>query len=156
MTWLKEDYNAGGSLLFFMEEEMKTIEISINLDPINDRIIFHDNDGTEHCKGGLVIATNGDYKVVSVKEVKGILDSLADDMEGSHLGNSPYIAIMNAKSIFNVESGNCFVGSALIMKRKNICLEPLEEDDFEEAKKEFISRLTTLVCGDQEFSALEI
>lgn len=48
------------------------------------------------------------------------------------------------------------LGSVIIMKFDGRALSMLVGDEFEKAAAEFKSRLITLVCDGQEFSALEL
>ena len=72
------------------------------------------------------------------------------------MGDSDYIAMMNGDKIINTGTGKCFIGSVIIMKFDGRALSMLVGDEFEKAAAEFKSRLITLVCDGQEFSALEL
>ena len=56
----------------------------------------------------------------------------------------------------NVGTGKGFIGSAVIMKYDGKGLGFLSGDEFDEAAKEFESRLITIVGDGQEFSAYEL
>ena len=60
------------------------------------------------------------------------------------------------KEIIKFGTGECFIGSALIMKYDGKGLGFLSGDEFDEASKEFESRLITIVADGQEFSAYEL
>ena len=84
------------------------------------------------------------------------MDKLNDIGHGEYMGDSDYIAMMKGEKIINIGTGKCFIGSVIIMKFDGRALSMLVGDEFEKAAAEFKSRLITLVCDGQEFSALEL
>ena len=69
---------------------------------------------------------------------------------------SDYLMMINGDKILNLGTGKCFIGSAVIMKYDGKGLGFLSGDEFDEAAKEFESRLITIVGDGQEFSAYEL
>lgn len=135
---------------------MDTMEINIALDPINDGAVMKETRLKRKDEGALIIATNGESRIVDAYEAQEILDQLNEIGHGEYMGNSDYIAMMNGDKIINFGTGKCFVGSAIVMKFDGRTLSMLVGDEFEKAAAEFRSRLITLVCEGQEFSAYEL
>ena len=135
---------------------MDTMEINIALDPINDGAVIKETRLKRKDEGALIIATNGESRIVDAYEAQEILDQLNEIGHGEYMGNSDYIAMMNGDKIINFGTGKCFVGSAIVMKFDGRTLSMLVGDEFEKAAAEFRSRLITLVCEGQEFSAYEL
>lgn len=135
---------------------MDTMEINIALDPINDGAVIKETRLKRKDEGALIIATNGESRIVDAYEAQEILDKLNEIGHGEYIGNSDYIAMMNGDKIINFGTGKCFVGSAIVMKFDGRTLSMLVGDEFEKAAAEFRSRLITLVCEGQEFSAYEL
>ncbi len=135
---------------------METIEVNIKLDPLTDGAVIKGAKLKRKDAGALVIATNGESKIVDIEEAQSIIDSLSDVGHGEYIGNTPYIAMFNGDKILHLGTGKCFIGSVIIMKFDGSGLAMLSGDDFEEAAKEFTSRLIRLVGNGQEFSAYEI
>lgn len=135
---------------------MDTLDINIALDPINDGAVIKETRLKRKDEGALIIATNGESRIVDAYEAQEILDKLNEIGHGEYMGNSDYIAMMNGDKIINFGTGKCFVGSAIVMKFDGRTLSMLVGDEFEKAAAEFRSRLITLVCEGQEFSAYEL
>lgn len=135
---------------------MDTLDINIALDPINDGAVIKETRLKRKDEGALIIATNGEFRIVDAYEAQEILDKLNEIGHGEYMGNSDYIAMMNGDKIINFGTGKCFVGSAIVMKFDGRTLSMLVGDEFEKAATEFRSRLITLVCEGQEFSAYEL
>ena len=135
---------------------MKTLNVTIKLDPVNDGAVFAENRFKKKAEGALIIGTNGDYRISDDHEAYSILDRLKEVEYEEYLGNSNYIALFNGDKIINFETGKCFIGSAIILKYEHEKLLLLEDEDFRKAAKEFTSRMITIVGDGQEFSALEL
>ena len=95
---------------------MDTMEINIALDPINDGAVMKETRLKRKDEGALIIATNGESRIVDAYEAQEILDKLNEIGHGEYMGNSDYIAMMNGDKIINFGTGKCFVGSAIVMK----------------------------------------
>lgn len=135
---------------------MDTINVTINLDPVNDgaeiiNAIFRRKD-----EGALIIATNGDKRIADASETQSILDRLSNVGHGEYMGNTPYLIMCNGNKILNFGEGKCLIGTAIIMKFDGKGLSMLSGDEFDEAAKEFESRLIRIVGDGQEFSAYEL
>lgn len=135
---------------------METLDIKIALDPVNDGAVLKETKFKRKDEGALIIATNGESRIVDAYEAQEILDKLNDIGHGEYMGDSDYIAMMNGDKIISIGTGKCFIGSVIIMKFDGRALSMLVGDEFEKAAAEFKSRLITLVCDGQEFSALEL
>ena len=137
---------------------MKSMEVNISLDPVNDGASFIKLNEKAKDIGGLILATNGESRKIGFIETIDLLGTLAKNPFGEIMGESPYIMIINADKILTFETGLYFIGSALIVKfgGEESGFEMLSDDDFEEAAKEFGSRLVTITANGQNFSAYEI
>ena len=135
---------------------MKNSNINISLDPIHDGMNFTIRSFEKMNEGALIIATNGESRIAGTMELALILAEIGGSCEIEILGNSDYIAILNRDAIINYGEGKCFVGSAVIIKKKGWSFKFLVGDDYDEAEREFMSRLITMVSDGEEFSALEI
>ena len=137
---------------------MKSVEVNIALDPVNDGASIINLNVEKKDLGSLIIGTNGDRKKASLAETVEILTKLQDIAYGEPMGNTPYIVIFNGERILHLESGTYFIGSAVIMKDEGMGggLDLLTGDEFDEAARVFAGRLVTLVANGQDFSAYEI
>ena len=135
---------------------MKTIEVHINLDPVNDGAVINPDRLVKKEEGALVIGTNGKTKIITEDEAVDILDELSGSVQGEVLGKTPYLVIINGDKIAKIGCRQYFIGSAVIVKNTKYGIGMLAGEDFEKAKKEFVSRLITLVGDGQEFSAYEL
>ena len=135
---------------------MKKIEVKIALDPVNDGAEIKEIKLMRKDEGALIIGTNGESRIADALEANSILDRLSSVGHGEYLGNSDYIAMFNGDKIIDFGTGKCFIGSAIILKYAHEKLSLLAGEDFQEAAKEFESRLITIVGDGQEFSALEL
>ncbi len=137
---------------------MKSMEVNIALDPVNDGAYIININVEKKDIGSLIIATNGERKIASLAETVEILSKLEKVAYGEFMGDSKYIMIINAEKIMFLETGMYFVGTAVIMKDegKGRGLDLLTGDEFDAAATEFASRLVTLAGNGQDFSAYEI
>lgn len=135
---------------------MENIEITITLDPLKDGAVIKEKKLKRKNEGALVIATNGESRIVSVDEAERIMDGLSKTGHGEFIGNTDYIAMFNGDKVLDIGTGKCFIGSVLIMKCDGRKLTMLVEEEFEEASKAFLNRLITIVGDGQEFSAFEL
>lgn len=137
---------------------MKSMEVNIALDPVNDGASIININVEKKDIGSLIIATNGERKVASLAETVEILSKLEKISYGEFMGDSKYIMIINAEKILTLETGMYFIGTAVIMKDegKGQGLELLSGDEFDAVATEFASRLVTLAGNGQDFSAYEI
>jgi hypothetical protein len=141
-----------------MEEQMKQIEINIQLDPVTDGPNFLPEKVTNESKKALVIGTNGEYRLIDEDEVYEIFDRMASAMvsESDFMGNTDFLAVFNAKKVLSTGGAKFVVGSVLIVKgaREGIAL--MDEEEIKQAKTEFQSRLVTLCGSGIQFSAYEL
>lgn len=135
---------------------MKSYEINISLDPINDGMNYVTDEISQRGEGSLIIATNGDSRIADLTETTMLAIELIPFCEFEKLGNSDYIAVLNRNKIINYGTGKCFVGTALVAKWIDGGFRNLVDDDYEKAEKAFRSHLIRMVCDGKEFPALEI
>ena len=135
---------------------MKTIEVTIKLDPVNDGAEINPTKIRKKEEGALVIATNGESRIISEDEAVDIMDALSENIQGEYMGRTHFLTVFNGKKVIKVGGREYFIGSALIVKNTKDGIGMLSGDDFEIAAKEFAGRLITLVGDGQEFSAYEL
>ena len=135
---------------------MKRVNVTIELDPVNDGAGFAESGFKKKEEGSLIIGTNGEKRIAGVIETQKILDSLTAVGHGEYMGKTDYLMMINGNKVLKIGTGECFIGSALIMKYDGKGLGFLSGDEFDEAAKEFESRLITIVGDGQEFSAYEL
>ena len=98
---------------------MKNIEISIQLDPVNDGVNSFPTDVRMKGRGALVIGTNGNYRFIAEDEAIEIMDKLSGCCETEYIGKTSYLVVYNSKKVIKTIEGKFFVGSALIVKGTN-------------------------------------
>ena len=137
---------------------MKSMEVNIALDPVNDGASAINLNVEKKDIGSLIIATNGERKKATLAETVEILSKLEKVSYGEFMGDSNFIMIVNSEKILTLETGMYFIGSAVIMKDegKGRGLELLSGDEFDAAATEFAGRLVTLSGNGQDYSAYEI
>ena len=137
---------------------MKTVEVNIALDPVNDGASIINIKLEKKDMGALIIGTNGERKRASIAETVEVLRKLDGICYGEFMGDSPYLMIINADKILKLDGSMYFIGSALIMKDegKGEGMQPLSGDEFDEAARAFAGKLVTLVGNGQDYSAYEI
>lgn len=135
---------------------MKAIEISILLNPVEDGASFIPDKVRRKDKGALVIGTNGEYRIAEEEEAYELLDRLAVNCASDYMGMTDYLVVFNAKKVLCVSGTKFVVGSVMIIKGTERGLEFLDEEEIEEAKAEFESRLAVLSGSGIQFSAYEI
>lgn len=135
---------------------METIEIRINLDPVKDGPVFKETKVKRKDAGALVIATNGEYKIVDAEAARKIMKDLSEAGESEYMGKTDYLIIYNGEKAFYIDGCKYFAGSALIMKYDGKRISLLTREEMEEAESVFASRLVILTGNGQDFSAYEI
>ncbi len=134
---------------------MNNLEITIKLDPMNDGIKSMPKEIVSHDRHAVVIATNGDYRVLNQDEFDEMFSRFCPASQSEPLGD--YIMMYNAKQVLKVNSSRFFVGSALVIAQKGMNFAPsLTDEDIEHIRNEFASRIVTLSTGNEEFSAFEL
>ena len=135
---------------------MKIVEIDIRLDPVKDGTSWMPEKMKRKGRGALIIGTNGKYRVAEEEEATEIMDRLSGVCSSDYMGKTSFLVIYNSKKVLTAGAGKFLVGSALIVKGTNKGIAFLDEEDVEEAKAEFESRLATLCGSGIQFSAYEI
>lgn len=135
---------------------MKNIDITIQLDPVNDGVSSIPANVKMKGRGALVIGTNGNYRFIDEDEAVEILDKLSGNCGTDYMGKNNYLVVYNSKKVIKAIEGRFIVGSVLIVKGTDKGIEFLEEDEINTVINEFASRMATLCSGDMQFSAYEI
>ena len=135
---------------------MKAIDINIQLDPVEDGASFIPDEVRRKDKGALIIGTNGEYRIAGEEEAYELLDRLAMNGVSDYMGKTDYIVVFNAKKVLCVSGTKFVVGSVMIVKGTDKGLKFLDDEEIEEAKAEFESRLVVLCGSGIQFSAYEI
>lgn len=135
---------------------MKNIDITIQLDPVNDGVSSIPANVKMKGRGAIVIGTNGNYRFIDEDEAVEILDRLSGSCGTDYMGKNNYLVVYNSKKVIKAIEGRFIVGSVLIVKGTDKGIEFLEEDEINTVINEFASRMATLCSGDMQFSAYEI
>ena len=135
---------------------MKTIEISIRLDPVEDEIRRMPKEENTEGKQALVIGTNGKYRVIGEDETIDIIDKLSDNFRFDYMGKNLFLVVYNASKVISTGESQFIAGSVLIIKADENGITLLNNEEIENAKAEFAARLVTLCADGIEFSAYEI
>ena len=138
---------------------MKSVEVIIKLDPFNDGIDEDEKDTVKRVADkALIVGTNGRKRISNPKEINTILRTIKE--KGSPCKqylSDEYVALFNGdKVIYCSESGACFLGSVIILKRAGDSVIYLTEDEIDEAYNAFASRIINIIMDGQEFTALEL
>lgn len=136
--------------------QIKSFDIIINLDPVNDGPVIIPKRIKVQSKHALVIGTDGQIRIVDEDETDAIAEQLQENGKSLFIGNTNYLMIYNGKKVVETDNGPFFVGSCLIVKGTSKGVEYMTDDEIMEAKREFTSRLVNLVGGGIEFTAFEI
>ena len=135
---------------------MKTIEISIRLDPVEDGIRRMPKEENMEGKQALVIGTNGKYRVIGEDETIAIIDKLSDNFRFDYMGKNLFLIVYNASKVISTGESQFIAGSVLIIKADENGITLLNDEEIENAKAEFAARLVTLCADGIEFSAYEM
>ena len=140
----------------YLEEKMKTIEISIRLDPVEDGIRRMPKEEKMEGKHALVIGTNGKYRVIEEEETISLIDRLLGNLRIDYMGKSAFLVVYNASKVIVTGEGEYIAGSVLVIKADKNGIALLDTEEIEAAKVEFAARLVTLCADGVDFSAYEI
>ncbi|MBE5841323.1 MAG: hypothetical protein E7304_07960 [Butyrivibrio sp.] len=138
---------------------MKDLDIRINLDPVNDKILnfpVRNNPGDgKNIKNqkAVVIGTNGTYRTVDVDEMDRIMTALGDNGIAKSLSEN-YVMLFSTESIINAEFTRYLVGSVLVMKiGDDSRIKNLTDFDIDMMRTFFETDLVTLTYGKEKFDA---
>ncbi|MBO4457374.1 MAG: hypothetical protein J5802_06630 [Butyrivibrio sp.] len=138
---------------------MKELDIRINLDPVNDKILnfpVRNNPGDgKNVKNqkGVVIGTDYSYRTVDEDEANRIMSALGDNGIAKSLSEN-YVMLFSAESIINAEFTRYFVGSVLVLKiGDDSRIKDLTDFDIDMMRTFFETDLVTLTYGKEKFDA---
>lgn len=133
------------------------MKLDIKLDPVNDGAVVSEESIIIKGRGGLVISTTGDYKSVGGFDLIEILEKMLVVGVAKRIGTTPFVMLYNGEKVINTEEGDFLIGTVLIMKKdEDNKSNTLSSYEFARAAKEFESRLVTVMCDGQAFSAYEL
>lgn len=135
---------------------MKTIDVIIKLDPVEDGAKFLGTEPEREERRGLIMGTNGDFRKVDEQEVRKILRDLKDNIGADLLGRTDYVVAFNGKKVLKKNGHKYLVGSVLIVKDEENGIELLNDQEIKEAQTEFLSRLVPLQANGFSLAAYEI
>lgn len=135
---------------------MNTIKINIQLDPVKDGVGIIPGRVIRQCKKALIIGTNGEYRLADEEEAYDIIDRLSANSTSDYMGKTNFLVIYNAKKVLAVSGSQYIAGSFIIVKGTAKGIELLNDEEVEDAKNEFMSRLAVLCGSGIQFSAYEI
>ena len=138
---------------------MKELDIRIDLDPVNDKIVnfpVRNNSGDgKNVKNqkAVVIGTNGTYRTVDVDEMDRIMTALGDNGFVKSISDD-YVMLFSAESIINAEFTRYLVGSVLVMKiGDDSRIKDITDFDIDMMRTFFEMNLVTLTYGKEKFDA---
>ena len=136
------------------------MKIKINLDPINDGIIFSKSEGRNPEKAALIVGTDGSMRYVCVDELAVFLTTLYQNKGAAmmHLGFiEDYVLIYDRSKEFRNEDHFYFTGSAIVMRLDDSGRrEDLIDDDKHNIRQLLRGIKEDLRYGEQAFSAFEV
>ena len=130
---------------------MKTIEVNISLNPVDDGVIITESEQEENTQGALIISTNGNERIASPDEVLEVLQRLS-----GALAMGRYVVFYNEDRLIGSGPDKCLIGSVMIVKRHGGSYYLLESGEFKDAERAFLARLITINFGGQKYTALEV
>lgn len=132
------------------------IEVKIVLDPVAEGISVEPVKSMVREGMCLVVGTNGDFRLVDENEAMEIMERLGKDCVVDFVMNTPYVMAYSRRNVVNIDGTKLLIGSSLIV-RSDRELFLMDEEDIEEAKKKFFSRLIKIKLGpEQVVTAYEI
>lgn len=138
---------------------MKELDIRINLNPVNDKILnfpVRNNPGDgKNVKNqkGVVIGTDYSYRTVDEDEVNRIMAALGDNGIAKSISDD-YVMLFSAESVINAEFTRYLVGSVLVLKiGDDSRIKDLTDFDIDMMRTFFETDLVTLTYGKEKFDA---
>ena len=138
---------------------MKELDIRINLDPVNDKILnfpVRNNPGDgKNVKNqkGVVIGTDYSYRTVDEDEANRIMSALGDNGIAKSISED-YVMLFSAESVINAEFTRYLVGSVLVLKiGDDSRIKDLTDFDIDMMRTFFETDLVTLTYGKEKFDA---
>ena len=133
------------------------MKLDIKLDPVNDGAVVSEKSFIRKGRGGLIISTTGGCRSVVGTDMLELMGNMVDVAGIERIGTTPFVMLYNVDKVIDSEDGDFFIGTVLIVKRdEDKMLKPLSSYEFSKAAKEFESRLVTVMCDGQAFSAYEL
>ena len=138
---------------------MKELDIRINLDPVNDKILnfpVRNNPGDgKNVKNqkGVVIGTDYSYRTVDEDEANRIMCALGENGIAKSISED-YVMLFSAESVINAEFTRYLVGSVLVLKiGGDSRIKDLTDFDIDMMRTFFETDLVTLTYGKEKFDA---
>lgn len=134
---------------------MELAQIKITLNPAEDGLFAMAGECKVNDRRGVVIGTNGAYRVVTGDEVNEIFDKLGTNSQSTSVGD--YIGVYDARKQIYPGGGKYLVGSMLVIA----CDGPrvaraITEEEVAKMYNEFMSRMVSISIGAESFGAYEI
>ena len=144
----------GARISYSNNTEINNTDISDNNPILSGRDVDKDerSDYREYLIEQLDMAVLYERYPYDRETLDSILDMLSDVGHGEYMGKTDYLMMINGNKILKFGTGECFIGSALIMKYDGKGLGFLSGDEFDEAAKEFESRKVCLIDSDPQGS----
>ena len=130
---------------------MKTIEVNINLDPVNDGVTITETEQEKNMEGALIISTDGNKRIALPAETLEVLKNLS-----VALAMGRYAAFYNKDRLIGSGEEKYLIGSVLIMKRVGGSYWLLDPGEFKDAERAFLARLITINLAGSQYTALEV
>lgn len=138
---------------------MRPFKLRFDLNPVSDGIVFVEdkNVGESGELNALVIATNGEMKIIGLQETNAALMGL-DGREGSFsMGDDKeYVAFYNSDKIIDIGDERYFIGSVIVIKVCGYEIYSVEKEDVDKIAAAFEERLGILSNGNEKLTAIRI
>ncbi len=138
---------------------MKDIEIRINLDPVNDKIInfpvrnIQGNGKEIRNQKAVVIGTDGNFRTIDADEMDRIMKALGDSGHARSISDD-YVMVYSAESVIDAEFTRYLVGSVLVLKiGEDSKIKDITDYDVEMMRMHFEMDLVPLKYGSKKFDA---
>ncbi|MDY6333450.1 MAG: hypothetical protein SPL56_01465 [Lachnospiraceae bacterium] len=135
---------------------MNGIYFEENLNPLKDGIISQKEDIDQVSRHAVLVGTNGRYRLLSMKEVENILESMKGCSATMFLDDGNYALIYNTEKTFYVDGSRFLAGSFLVLKMEGQRMFPISDREIGRLFMILAGRMEELRSGEEVFDALEI
>ena len=139
-----------------MMGNVNNVEVNIRLDPARDGLVKPAPEMKCSSRYALVVGTDGQSRVVSMKEAKQIIRDIGFLGRGVQLGTGDYLMIFNEGKCFTVDDGTFLVGSVLVVKLVGVQFLPLKSWEIDEVLELMAGQMVELRAGDISISAIDM
>ena len=134
---------------------MELAQIKITLNPAKDGLFSMAGEYKLNDRRGVVIGTNGAYRIVNGDEVNKIFDELGTNSQSTCVGD--YVGVYDAGKLIYPGGSKCLVGSMLVIACDGPTVaKAITEEEVAKMYNEFMSRMVSISVGNESFVAYQI